>query len=590
MNRFYGYCTIVPDNREQMNAKAKQKLENKVLEFKKQGQFHARIANRYAEKGDYIQALSFYRRAVIEEPKDMDHKLNLASLYSDMYCYETSNQILFRILRESEQEQAECYYGMGCNYLGMQDLLQARDSFLLYLQKDPEGRFALDAEDMLMFIEDEIDAREQNENVSHVLQEQADAGKVALDRGEVQAAIDLLEPVVKQAPQLYYARNNLALACYLSGKTDIAKQHAQVVLDMEKDNIHALCNLAIFEGLDTNADAVNECLDMVSDMQAQAPDEAYKAALTMFEAGRMNDALAFFEQVLAFSPYDARALYCAGVCAYNEKDYAKAQRYFNYMAMVEEEGGIGGFYRQIAKRALEGDVEPQLGLMMQVPLYEAVRRVKYLNEATKRDFHQIERMWREDLQFRSYVKWALNLSDCNVQNAMVDLLGLLGDAQAEETLRMYLMAPDVLREQKNRTMSALKSMGAKEPYVAWTGHGVVEARVTLVAALGDEIPISYTTVLEICVRSMRHRKLDNAVEAAVLIWEAYIKGMPKRFPKMQQKQAWAAALEVLALRRIGQKADIAHTAMAYGTKQSLIEYRVSKISRALKKQEGKRRD
>ncbi len=574
-----------------MNVKFKQKKENKVLEFKRQGQFHARIANRYAEKGDYLQALAFYRRAVSDEPKDMDHKLNLAALYSDMYCYEKSNQYLFRIVRESESELTECYYGMGCNFLGMQDLMQARDSFLLYLQKDPDGRFALDAEDMLMFIEDEIDAREQNENVSHVMQEQADAGKVALDRGEVQAAIDLLEPVVQQAPQLYYARNNLALAYYLSGKADIAGQHAQMVLDMEKENIHALCNLAIFGGLGSTSDTVKKYLDRVSCLQAQAPDEAYKAALTMFEAGRMNDARAFFEQALTFWPYDARTLYCVGVCAYNTSEYSKAQRYFNDMAQVEAEGGIGAFYRQIAKRALEGDVEPPLGLMMQVPLYEAVRRVKYLNENTKHDVRQIGRMWREDLQFRSYVKWALNLSDCNVQNAMVDLLGILGDAQAEETLRMYLMAPDVLREQKNRTMSALKGMGAKEPYVAWTGQGVVEARVTLVAALGDEIPIGYTTVLEICVRNMRHRKLEDVVEAAVRIWEMYIKGLSMPYPKLQQKAAWAAALEVLALRRIGQSADIAHIAMAYGTKQSLIEYRVSKISRALTQQEeGKRHD
>ncbi len=572
-----------------MDAKSKQNAESKVLAFKRQGEFHARIATRYAEKGDFLQALSFYRRAVWDEPKNMDHKLNLAALYSDMYCYEKSNQLLFRIVRESDSEMTECYYGMGCNFIGLQDLVQARDSFLMYLQKEPEGRYSLDAEDMLMYIEEEIDAREDNDNIAQEIQEQADAGKVALDRGEVQAAIDLLEPVVQQAPQLFYARNNLALAYYLQGKTDLAKEHTLMVLSSEKDNIHALCNLAIFEGLTKNNEQVTQCLEKVAKLQAMAPDEAYKAALTMFEAEWTKQALGFFEQALTFEPYDVRTLYCAGVCAYNEKEYAKAQRYFNEMAQVEEEGGVGGFYRQLAKRALDGDAEPKMGLLMQVPLYEAVRRVKYLNETTKKDLHTIERMWRDDLQFRNYVKWALNLTDCNVQNAMVDLLGIIGDAQAEETLRMYLMAADVMRDQKNRTMSALKSMGAREPYVAWTGHGVVEARVTLVAALGDDVPTGYTTVLEICVRLMRHRKLEDLVEKAVRVWEAYMKGLTVPYPNLQQKPAWSAALEAVALTQKGEEPDLADIAIAYGTKQSLVESRVTRLSRALT-QKGEQND
>ncbi len=566
-----------------MDAKFKQKTESKVLSFKRQGEFHARIANRYAEKGDFLQALSFYRRAVWDEPKNMEHKLNLAALYSDMYCYEKSNQLLFRIVREGEQEMSECYYGMGCNFIGLQDLAQARDSFLMYLQKEPEGRYSLDAEDMLMFIEDEIESREDSDNVSQELQEQADAGKVALDKGEVQAAIDLLEPVVQQAPQLYYARNNLALAYYLIGKTDLAKEHTQMVLKSEKDNIHALCNLSIFEGLDKGNEQVLQCLEKVSKLQAQAPDEAYKAALTMFEAGWTKHALNFFEQALTFEPYDVRTLYCAGVCAYNDKEYAKAQRYFNDMAQVEEEGGIGGFFRQLAKRAIDGDVEPQLGLLMQVPLYEAVRRVKYLNESTKKDLRTIERMWRDDLQFRSYVKWALNLADCNVQNAMVDLLGIIGDAQAEETLRMYLMAPDVMRDQKSRTMSALKSMGAKEPYVAWTGHGIVEARVTLVAALGDNVPRGYTTVLEICVRVMRHRKREDLVEKAVRIWESYMKSLAVPYPNLQQKPAWSAALDALACVQKGEEPDLMTLSSEYGTRQNLVESRMVRLERAIAK-------
>ncbi len=65
----------------------------------------------------------------------------------------------------------------------------------------------------------------------------------------------------------------------------------------------------------------------------------------------------------------------------------------------------------------------------------------------------------------------------------------------------------------------------------------------------------YTTVLEICVRIMRHRKLDDSIETAVGIWETYIRYCPRRIPTFSKSRRWDAALEALALQPNGQKPD-----------------------------------
>jgi hypothetical protein len=103
----------------------------------------------------------------------------------------------------------------------MQDLLSRRATAFFVPSEGPDGRFALDA-NMLMFIEDESMRVKRRERFARA-QEQSDAGKVALDRGEVHAAIELLAPVVQQAPQLLLCAQQPGARLLSFGKTEIAR-------------------------------------------------------------------------------------------------------------------------------------------------------------------------------------------------------------------------------------------------------------------------------------------------------------------------------------------------------------------------------
>ena len=552
----------------------KMKQEN-ILSFAQGGAFYARLAKKYAEQYDLPQALQYFERALWEEPDNIDYKLSLASVYTDMYCFELSNRILVRLARESGPHDPECYFGMGCNFMGMQAYERARESFARYLRHAPDGPYAEDAEEMLFTIEEELMEEDAWTPEQKKAQRLAEDGKDALDAGDAARAIQKLQRALQLDEHLAYARNNLSLAYYLDGQNDEAVQQAQAVLKEDAQNVHALCNLAIYESerQGKDSEAVAGYLSQLRPLTALSPDEAYKGALTLYEAGDVTQALRWFEQALTFYPYDARTLFGAGVCAFNLKQYKKALRMFDLLAKVEGGAGVGAYYRRQCLSTMDGKREHQtLSLRMQVPIEEAIARVKLLNACVEEEPAQLRARWREDEALQSCIRWALPLHKSSVQAATLELLGMLGDAWAEELLRAFLMVPEAQKERKTHVLGLLKRMGAREPYIAYMDDSLVEARVSVLEGANTPVPEAYTRVLEEAMTRMRAHGFEDLQQLAE-IWGAYLSTLPTPYPALSEEDeaAFAGALELCA-RQTGpdQQVQVASVADAYHTTEEAM--------------------
>ena len=62
---------------------------------------------------------------------------------------------MFRLQADRDDAPAECHFGLACNYFGLQDYDRAADSLEDYLELEPDGLFAADAEDFLDLIDDD---------------------------------------------------------------------------------------------------------------------------------------------------------------------------------------------------------------------------------------------------------------------------------------------------------------------------------------------------------------------------------------------------------------------------------------------------
>lgn len=96
------------------------------------------------------------RRALKCDPENREIRIAMAQVLTEMNRFEESNRILFALTRGGADAEAdpECYFGMGCNFVGLYDYGHARDSFERYLELEPDGAFLYDAYDMLDALDD----------------------------------------------------------------------------------------------------------------------------------------------------------------------------------------------------------------------------------------------------------------------------------------------------------------------------------------------------------------------------------------------------------------------------------------------------
>lgn len=575
-------------------AKPVLKKGNKVLKFDQPGEFYSRRAQKSMNRNDLSEALSFYRYALDKDPHNTDYRISLAHILTEMGLYESSNRILIRLVREKDNlgPHTDCYFGIGCNFMGMMDYEDALDNFKRYLRLDPNGDFTEEAEDMVFLIYEEMEQDgsflEDGTSEAH---QSADDGKRELDMGNYGKAVSLLKHAIELDDSMVYAHNNLALAYFLDEKVDEAKQAARDVLAKHPDNIHALCNLAIFGEVRGGDEEALACFNKVRDCETDIPDEIYKIALTMCEAGDDAAALERFQTALEYRPYDTRTLFCCAAASYNIGEFKQAARYFDRMREADPDDSIGSYYRGVAIDALKGHKPIEhIGYHCQVPMEEVVNRIRYLNECTMNRQDTLGEVWRQDSQFRNYVLWGLKLQDNAIKKAMMELLCLVDDESAEETLRDFIMRRDEPDSIKNDAFALLKRMNAKEPFVAYMNDGLVEARVTVFdREKSFAAPDHYGVVLELCLHRMKLRHKDHLTDSAVTIWSKYVDTFSGLYPHLHTREAWAAALERVAGEAAGETpADFDELAAAYSAEQARIIEHVDDIKQALETHYGDR--
>ena len=163
------------------------KVKQKVVPFEQSGQFYHKKARKYMENNNYINALNFYRKAVEKDPENIEYLLDLSEVFTEMGYFDESNRILFSVLQK-DKRRVDCYFGLGCNFMGLQEFDKAEECFERYLIMDPNGMYWEDAHDLLHVLKSHeyfIDDFEEFDYEKEKLYKIALKGKDLLDRGNM---------------------------------------------------------------------------------------------------------------------------------------------------------------------------------------------------------------------------------------------------------------------------------------------------------------------------------------------------------------------------------------------------------------------
>jgi len=157
-----------------------------------------------------------------------------------------------------------------------------------------------------------------------------DEGKEAVRRGDVDAAKEHFQEAARLDPKMAAAHEALAWIHLNAGEHASAAQEAEQVLGLEPDNISALTvqyEAARALGHEAAADATLKRMYKIAPHKTAT--HFYQQAVKLFNADRITDAEAIFQQILQHRPDHARSHYMLGLCLVNRGKKAQAEEHLN---------------------------------------------------------------------------------------------------------------------------------------------------------------------------------------------------------------------------------------------------------------------
>ncbi len=561
----------------------------KVIPFSQGATFYMKRGAKELEKNDLIAAIAKYREAYERAPEDAEIAIALAEILSQMQRFEESNRILYRILADQEEAPPECHFGLACNYFGLQDYDRAADSLEDYLELEPDGEFAADAEDFLDLIDDDDamfettglrgDDDYEDNAVNHF-------ARSLLASGEAAYAVEELEHRLSQTPKSIRIREQLAIAYFVANRHEDAKKIAKELFEDDPTNIMANSTLALAEIEEGNRIAAIKRLDEMTSLRALEPEELHSVAVLQLDLERYEDAEKTLTQMMLLMPYDENVLHKLAYVKFMQGDAESAKAFYQKLLRIDPHDTIARYYLNQCKHTDSAvkHANAKWIIPYQVPFSEAFRRLNHLNRMLALPHDELNRAWKEDAAFRDQLVWAISLSDMRVKRSMLSLVFTFADDNAQHILRDFLLRTDQPDELKRAVFGMLKHLDAREPYMAYLNGRWIKGRVSLLE-LDYKLPASYEGVTQLLMQYMLGNCREECTTEAAQIFQRYINSLNKKFPRISAAQeiSFAAALEYLGRLTCGEQVTQDEISEVYRVTKSRLRNALVKLEPFVKK-------
>ncbi|MFT9370406.1 tetratricopeptide repeat protein [Paenibacillus polymyxa] len=548
----------------------------KIIALRFDASFFFEKAVRSLDRNHYDKALKYFRKAVEYEPDNPVNHCNMAGILSEMGDYAGSNEILSSVLSDVDSSMTECYFYMANNYANMEQFEEAEKALVTYLEEDEEGQFLDEAEEMMELLYYELD---RPTKLNRIKARQGvvehDQARVLLEEGKFAQAAQLLKQISEEQPDMFAARNNLALAYYYMGLFQNAKATIIQVLEDEPGNLHALCNLAIFyqhEGGGPELDRLVQTLAVTIPFQEE---QVFKLATTMGILGRHEEAYRHFRRLLhgnGENNADASLYHYTAVAASNTGRYAEARRLWSHLQKQDASSEVPRFFlSRLEELQQEGTPLQVLSYHYHLPFEEQFRMWE------KFGAEQVPDSMKKDPLIRSSFFWALRHGDRATQLQVIQALSLIGDDEVRQALESFVEDPDQESELKRRALQVLQELAEQElqnTHTETEHPERLEAEKDPYTTEGDisasSVDPQWQAVLD-KVLTVMSKSSDPAMQHDLRsLWQEYLDRLAPEVPMVQHTEGWAAALEYLTAKMHHHSVTYQEVADRYGISVSTV--------------------
>ncbi|KOS03766.1 tetratricopeptide repeat protein [Paenibacillus polymyxa] len=548
----------------------------KIIALRFDASFFFEKAVRSLDRNHYDKALKYFRKAVEYEPDNPVNHCNMAGILSEMGDYAGSNEILSSVLSDVDSSMTECYFYMANNYANMEQFEEAEKALVTYLEEDEEGQFLDEAEEMMELLYYELD---RPTKLNRIKARQGvvehDQARVLLEEGKFAQAAQLLKQISEEQPDMFAARNNLALAYYYMGLFQNAKATIIQVLEDEPGNLHALCNLAIFyqhEGGGPELDRLVQTLAVTIPFQEE---QVFKLATTMGILGRHEEAYRHFRRLLhgdGENNADASLYHYTAVAASNTGRYAEARRLWSHLQKQDASSEVPRFFlSRLEELQQEGTPLQVLSYHYHLPFEEQFRMWE------KFGADQVPDSMKKDPLIRSSFFWALRHGDRATQLQVIQALSLIGDDEVRQALESFVEDPDQEDELKRRALQVLQELaeqGEQKMYPETEHSDQLEVENephTIEGGVSaSQVDPQWQAVLD-KVLTVMSKPSDPVMQHDLRsLWLEYLDRLAPEVPMVQHTEGWAAALEYLTAKMHHHSVTYQEVADRYGISVSTV--------------------
>lgn len=322
------------------------------------------------------------------EPKDPVFTLQLAVIYSHCEEFQQAIELFQRILKDLNPKMVDCYYFIAHNYTELGYFNEAYYHVKKYLEKDPDGKYKEEAEELLYLIETEDDDFEYSLYEQDELMMKQEEARWLLETGNFEKALIQLRELIEKYPDYWSSYNNMALAYFYLGQVDQAVEVLEELLEKNPGNLHGLCNLAVFFYHHRRDEELGKILEGLEKVQPLSTDHQYKLGATFAIVGRYEQAY-YWLNLLKKRGFegDASFYYWLSNAAHHTGQFQVSKAAWEQLLKLdpEKKGREPWFHQNEPFLYLEEDINAILKMLSSDKMVERLFAIFLLGNSSHRD-------------------------------------------------------------------------------------------------------------------------------------------------------------------------------------------------------------
>lgn len=425
------------------------------------------IAYKKIDKSEYVNAVSILKKALVEDPENVDVLLELASVYSKMNMIDKSNRFAYLALDLKHNEMS--LYLLGNNFLKLHMYDEGIEYFNRIIDMYPDGDYADYVELVIDRLEDkEVTGRELK------LLNLTQKGKKYLENEEYDKAIKLFSRVSMAVPEHNFIKNNLAMAYFYDKQTEKSIKLCKEVIATSRYDIYANCNLALFYHRLNKKHELNKQLDKLLKLEPVTQEEYLKIISIYCEMKRHEDVIRVVKQAGMVYSYDITYMYFLAAANYNLGNVNKSLSIYHDIIKIDEDNFEAYYYIKSINSLMKPKSIDYYNQLPMVAVIDCVKQIKAMMDMTR---EELVKNWTEEN--RLIAMWGLRYRDDGVKRLCISILSVVDDEDSKRALKEALFSTSMSDEVKKDILANLQFMGVPQPYPAYFAGDILNVKVSV---------------------------------------------------------------------------------------------------------------